>query len=209
MQLKHSFPHIMASRRLTHRSLRTRHLAAHLGRRLVFAQAFIDDLSKFSGVSEAGRIFPVPSHCRCRHSIRPDDALPGRVRGRLRGRACAPRPRPTGRSKGSRVRVRRRPPVAHTNRRNFPHPRRAARNFPIPAGSLDGDGSSCRHTCRSLHPSGTAQLGAGRVKTRLQCVIGLRKFQMPWKGCAAIGLQALIAAIKGPTPRMAMTRLRL
>ena len=51
--------------------------------------------------------------------------------------------------------------------------------------------------------------GAGRVKTRLQCVIGRRKIQMPWKGCAAIGLQALIAAIKGPTPRMAMTRLRL
>ena len=47
------------------------------------------------------------------------------------------------------------------------------------------------------------------MKTRLQCVIGLRKIQMPWKGCAAIGLQALIAAIKGLTPRMAMTRLRL
>jgi hypothetical protein len=47
------------------------------------------------------------------------------------------------------------------------------------------------------------------VKTRLQCVIGLRKLQMPWEGCAAIGLQALIAAIKGPTPRMAMARLRL
>jgi Crp-like helix-turn-helix domain len=52
-------------------------------------------------------------------------------------------------------------------------------------------------------------LGAGRVKTRLQCVIGLRKIQMPWKGCAATGLQALIAAIKALTPRMAMTRLRL
>ena len=24
--------------------------------------------------------------------------------------------------------------------------------------------------------------GAGRVKTRLQCVIDLRKIQMPWKG---------------------------
>jgi hypothetical protein len=47
------------------------------------------------------------------------------------------------------------------------------------------------------------------VKTRLQCVIGVRKIQMPWKGCAAIGVQALIAAINGPTPRMAMTRLRL
>ena len=47
------------------------------------------------------------------------------------------------------------------------------------------------------------------MKTRLQCVIGLPKIQMPWKGCAAIGLQALMAAIKEPTPRMAMTRLRL
>ena len=27
---------------------------------------------------------------------------------------------------------------------------------------------------------------------------------MPWKGCAAIGLQALMAAIKEPTPRMAI-----
>jgi hypothetical protein len=26
-------------------------------------------------------------------------------------------------------------------------------------GSVDGDGSSCPHTCRSLHPSGTAQSG--------------------------------------------------
>jgi len=28
-------------------------------------------------------------------------------------------------------------------------------------GSVDGDGSLCPHTCRSLHPSGTAQLGDG------------------------------------------------
>ena len=45
MQLKHSnFPHILASLRPTHRSLRTRHLAAHLGRRLIFAQSFMDHL---------------------------------------------------------------------------------------------------------------------------------------------------------------------
>ena len=62
---------------------------------------------------------------------------------------------------------------------------------------------------RRLVPPLKSAKGAGRVKTRLQCVIGQRKIQMPWKGCAAIGLQALIAAIKGPTPRMAMTRLRL
>ena len=61
----------------------------------------------------------------------------------------------------------------------------------------------------SPESAGLSQKGAGRVKTRSQCVNGLRKIQMPWKGCAAIGLQALIAAIKGPTPRMAMTRLRL
>ena len=59
------------------------------------------------------------------------------------------------------------------------------------------------------HNVDPAAMGAGRVKTRLQCVIGLRKIQMPWKGCAAVGLQALIAAIKGLTPRMAMTRLML
>ena len=47
------------------------------------------------------------------------------------------------------------------------------------------------------------------MKTRLQCVIGLRKISDGMEGCAAIGLQPLIAAIKGPTPRMAMTRLRL
>ena len=52
-------------------------------------------------------------------------------------------------------------------------------------------------------------MGAGRVKTRLQCVIGVRKIQMLLRGCGAIGFHALIAAIKGPTPRMAMTRLRL
>jgi hypothetical protein len=38
-------------------------------------------------------------------------------------------------------------------------------------GSVDGDGSLCPHTCRSLHPSGTAQLGDGvDAPRRLQIV---------------------------------------
>jgi hypothetical protein len=34
---------------------------------------------------------------------------------------------------------------------------------PIPPGSVDGDGSPYLHTCRSLHPSGMAQLGSGTL----------------------------------------------
>jgi len=54
---------------------------------------------------------------------------------------------------------------------------------PQPTLSLgSGNWSSCPHTRRSRYSPGAAQLGAGRVKTRLQCVIDLRKIQMPWKG---------------------------
>ena len=52
-------------------------------------------------------------------------------------------------------------------------------------------------------------MGCRSCENALAVCDRLRKIQMPWKGCAAIGLQALIAAIKALTPRMAMTRLRL
>jgi len=42
----------------------------------------------------------------------------------------------------------------------------AARGPDFPHTRSDGDGSQCLHPCRSLHPSGTAQLGGGCVKTQ-------------------------------------------